>query len=265
LHEKGGEIFLDEYIAAAGIGDNGPLFRTAVGKTGTLTENAMRRIDAYRMICRRTAEAGYKVKLGCHTFRATGLPAYTEAAGLSKTPRRWPRTKARVRLSSMTARATRLPSMRSSGSRFDVEVRPPSGPGNSIAKRDHVESGAHPLREVMARRPQSRIAFIAHGCQKQPSMVAYLIADLDIRSPEDFQKYREGMLAFIVKHGGEFLAIGSELEVIEGNWQPHRLVLLRFPSKQANRNFFSDPEYVPLKEIRVKSTKTIAVSMEGME
>jgi integrase/recombinase XerD len=94
LHEKGGkqhempvhhklEIFLDEYIAAAGIADddNGPLFRTAIGKTGTLTDKPMHRIDAYRMIRRRTAEAGYKIKLGCHTFRATGLTAYMEAGG----------------------------------------------------------------------------------------------------------------------------------------------------------------------------------------
>jgi len=41
----------------------------------------MHRIDAYRMIRRRTAEAGFKVKLGCHTFRATGLTAYLEAGG----------------------------------------------------------------------------------------------------------------------------------------------------------------------------------------
>jgi integrase/recombinase XerD len=94
LHEKGGkqhempvhhklEVYLDEYIAAAGIADDekGPLFRTAVGKTGTLTISSMHRIDAYRMIRRRTAEAGFKVKLGCHTFRATGLTAYLEAGG----------------------------------------------------------------------------------------------------------------------------------------------------------------------------------------
>jgi len=54
LHEKGGkehevpchhnrEQYLDEYIAAAGIaGDpDAPLFRTAAGKTGTLTGKAM--------------------------------------------------------------------------------------------------------------------------------------------------------------------------------------------------------------------------------
>jgi integrase len=41
----------------------------------------MIRIDAYRMVRRRTADAGFKVKLGCHVFRATGITAYLEAGG----------------------------------------------------------------------------------------------------------------------------------------------------------------------------------------
>ena len=94
LHEKGGkrhempahhklEHFIDEYLAAAGIREDGktPLFRSAIGKTGVLTDKPMNRIDAYRMIRRRTAEAGFKVKLGCHVFRATGITAYLEAGG----------------------------------------------------------------------------------------------------------------------------------------------------------------------------------------
>jgi hypothetical protein len=39
----------------------------------------MRRIDADRMIRRRTAEIGYRIKLGCHVFRATGITAYLKA------------------------------------------------------------------------------------------------------------------------------------------------------------------------------------------
>jgi integrase len=58
-----------------------PLFRSAVGKTGRLTDNPMHRVDAYQMIRRRTAEAGFKIKLGCHVFRATGITAYLEAGG----------------------------------------------------------------------------------------------------------------------------------------------------------------------------------------
>jgi site-specific recombinase XerD len=94
LHEKGGkrhempahhklEQFIDEYLDAAGIRDAGktPLFRSAVGKTGRLTDNAMHRVDAYQMIRRRTAEAGFKIKLDCHVFRATGITAYLEKGG----------------------------------------------------------------------------------------------------------------------------------------------------------------------------------------
>ena len=41
----------------------------------------MNRVDAYRMVRRRTADAGFRVKLGCHVFRATGITADLEAGG----------------------------------------------------------------------------------------------------------------------------------------------------------------------------------------
>ena len=94
LHEKGGkrhempahhklEVFLDGYIRAAGIGGDAkaPLFHSAAGRTGTLTAAPMHRIDAGRMVQRRAAGLGTKVKIGCHTFRATGITAYLEAGG----------------------------------------------------------------------------------------------------------------------------------------------------------------------------------------
>jgi integrase/recombinase XerD len=91
LHEKGGKRHempahhkLEAYIvAAAGIRDDGksPLFRTAVGRTRRLGDDAMHRVAAYRMIRRRTAKAGFRVELGCHVFRATGITAYLEAGG----------------------------------------------------------------------------------------------------------------------------------------------------------------------------------------
>ena len=94
LHEKGGkrhempahhklEAYLDEYLRAAGIGDEpkSPLFRSARGRTGELKGGAMHRVHAWRMIQRRAAELGLNVKIGCHTFRATGITAYLEAGG----------------------------------------------------------------------------------------------------------------------------------------------------------------------------------------
>jgi site-specific recombinase XerD len=94
LHEKGGkrhempahhnlEAYLDAYIKAASIGDDrkSPLFRSAFGRTGLLTERPMHRVDAWHMIQRRAAAAGLQTRIGCHSFRATGITAYLNNDG----------------------------------------------------------------------------------------------------------------------------------------------------------------------------------------
>ncbi len=94
LHEKGGkrhdmpahhelEEYLDAYMTVAELeGQKGtPLFRSAKGKTGTLTENRLDRTNAYNMVKRRAREAGILTPIGCHTFRATGITAYLSNGG----------------------------------------------------------------------------------------------------------------------------------------------------------------------------------------
>ena len=94
LHEKGGkfhevpahhnaEAYLDAYLEAAGIGEDRktPLFRSAVGRTKTLTPRALRRNNALDMVKRRALKAGLSDRICNHTFRATGITAYLEAGG----------------------------------------------------------------------------------------------------------------------------------------------------------------------------------------
>lgn len=94
LHEKGGkqhempahhnlESYIDAYVKAAGIEDDdkGPLFRSAKGKTGTLSRKAMAQPDVWRMIRKRAKQAGIKTRIGCHSFRATGITNYLENGG----------------------------------------------------------------------------------------------------------------------------------------------------------------------------------------
>ena len=97
LHEKGGkehavpchhklELYLDSYLAA-GIAEDldGPLFRTAAGRTGLLTAKPLWQQDAYRMIQRRAKAAGIQTRIGNHTFRATGITAYLKNNGALET------------------------------------------------------------------------------------------------------------------------------------------------------------------------------------
>jgi len=94
LHEKGGkehempahhnlEAYLAEYIEGTAIQDDlkGPLFRTIDASTGVLTAQAMDQSAVYYMIRRRAKAAGIKTKIGCHTFRATGITAYLKNGG----------------------------------------------------------------------------------------------------------------------------------------------------------------------------------------
>ena len=76
--------YMDEYLTACGLAEDkaSPLFRTAAGKTGQLTDRRMHRTDALRMIWRRARAAGIETELGCHSFRATGITVYLQNGGL---------------------------------------------------------------------------------------------------------------------------------------------------------------------------------------
>jgi integrase len=100
LHEKGGkfhelpahhnaEAYLDAYIAAAGLADDrkAPLFRSAAGKTGQLTNNPLTCRNALDMVKRRAKAAGLSERTCCHTFYlCERVPAQPYPA--SRNPRR---------------------------------------------------------------------------------------------------------------------------------------------------------------------------------
>ncbi len=77
------EAYLDEYIKAAGIGEDrkGPLFRAAIGRTKKLGAGAMSRVDVWYMVRRRAVDASIETSIGCHTFRATGITDYLTNGG----------------------------------------------------------------------------------------------------------------------------------------------------------------------------------------
>jgi len=93
LHEKGGKVHempchhnLDEYLHAyvdqAQLADGkGWLFRSAIGRTGQLSTRPMRQADVYRMIGRRALAAKVRTRIGCHSFRATGITEYLRNGG----------------------------------------------------------------------------------------------------------------------------------------------------------------------------------------
>jgi uncharacterized protein (DUF1330 family) len=95
-------------------------------------------------------------------------------------------------------------------------------------------------------------------------MSAYMIVDVDVHDADVFQEYQKRVPTLIKKHGGEYIVRGGEFEVIEGSWQPHRLVLFRFPDRQAIRAFLDDPEYAEWKALRHRTCDSVLVAVDGV-
>jgi hypothetical protein len=105
------------------------------GSTGMLTDRPMHRVDAYEMVHRRTAEAGFKGKLGCRVFRATGITAYLEAGGTLENAQAMARTKAPAPSSRTIAPATR-------GFAFDLGLR------QAPRRPERTQPAAVPIEEL---------------------------------------------------------------------------------------------------------------------
>jgi uncharacterized protein (DUF1330 family) len=95
-------------------------------------------------------------------------------------------------------------------------------------------------------------------------MAAYLFVNIEVRDPAAYAEYRSGVSPMIHRHGGEYLARGGACAVIEGDWTPSRVVLLKFPDMEALQAFLSDPEYQPLKELRRRAAETQMLAVEGI-
>ena len=95
-------------------------------------------------------------------------------------------------------------------------------------------------------------------------MAVYIVVNVDVQDAAAYEPYKAAVPAIIRKHGGEYLARGGAVEVLEGDWQPKRVAILKFPTRAAAHAFLGDPEYKPLKELRQRIAPTQMMCVEGL-
>ena len=81
-------------------------------------------------------------------------------------------------------------------------------------------------------------------------MPAYVVVDVERTDPERAARYSEMSGPSIERHGGRFLARGGALAVLEGDWDPDRLVVIEFASIDAARAWFESDDYREARAIR---------------
>lgn len=95
-------------------------------------------------------------------------------------------------------------------------------------------------------------------------MKAYVIADVNVKDAEHYPEYTSQVLATIEKHGGRFIARGGGVEVLEGKWQPNRIVIIEFPDMASLKAWYSSAEYAPLIELRQKYSEGSLICVNGV-
>ena len=96
--------------------------------------------------------------------------------------------------------------------------------------------------------------------------VAYIVVESNISDPETFKRYMSAAPEVVKAFGGEYLVRGGRMQVLEGDWKPPRLTVLRYPTFEQARAMYDSPAYVQVRQLRHGATACFnMVLVEGVE
>lgn len=95
-------------------------------------------------------------------------------------------------------------------------------------------------------------------------MAAYVIAQIEVTDPEQFEAYRRQVPDTLQPYGGRYIIRGGQTETLEGDWQPKRLVVLEFPDRAQAKAWWASQAYAPVKVVRQRSAKTELIVIDGI-
>ena len=96
-------------------------------------------------------------------------------------------------------------------------------------------------------------------------MTAYAWVEISVNDVEGMGPYREKVKDTVAAHGGKYLILGGDTEVLEGNIGQHpSKVLLEFPTMEAARGWYHSAEYQEILPARLKSSTANFVLVEGV-
>ena len=93
---------------------------------------------------------------------------------------------------------------------------------------------------------------------------AYILANVQVTDSAQYEEYKKFSSAAMKVYGAEVCVRGGAVEVLEGDWVPDRVVLLKFPSVEAARAFNDSPEYGLARNARQGAAVMRMVLIEGV-
>lgn len=94
-------------------------------------------------------------------------------------------------------------------------------------------------------------------------MSAYLLIDAHVTDEARYAEYRQWSSRAMQEHGAEVLVRGGPVTVLEGAWQPSRIVVLKFPSREAAEGFYRSATYQQGRLLRQGAADVKMIIVEG--
>jgi uncharacterized protein (DUF1330 family) len=95
-------------------------------------------------------------------------------------------------------------------------------------------------------------------------MTAYVISDISVINAERYTNYREAVRLALEHHGGRYLVRGGTVHLLEGIWNPDRVVVIEFDSVEDARDFISSPEFQEARLLRQNAAMVNTILVDGV-
>jgi len=95
-------------------------------------------------------------------------------------------------------------------------------------------------------------------------VAVYVIVDIDIFDPVGFAEYRKAVVPLVQKYGGQYIAADDGVELLEGDWNPKRIVVIQFPSLQDAKGCLNCEEYSEPCKIGQRTAKTGMIHVKSL-
>ena len=93
---------------------------------------------------------------------------------------------------------------------------------------------------------------------------AYIIANVTVTNPQQYEEYKKWSSAAMQAHNAEICVRGGKVEVLEGDWNPGRTVVLKFKDSDSAHKFYNSPEYTKARAARDGAAIMRMVLVEGL-
>ena len=94
-------------------------------------------------------------------------------------------------------------------------------------------------------------------------MSAYVIVDIEITDPVQYEDYKKLAAPTVAAFGGKYVVRGGRAEALEGDRTPGRVVVLEFPSFDRAREWWASEEYAEAKKLRHASALSEMILVDG--